>query len=143
MKEWVFIIFTVSLAGGIINLLAAGGVGEKHIRLLCGIICIYVTIVPVRQLFAGFEKGNIPEISETVFLPDGNEYLKEKTEEQIREYICTYLGKEGIICRLVSIDMEVTDTETVIGNIVVSVDENDVFKAREMLSGIAEVISDG
>ncbi len=143
MKEWVFIIFTVSLAGGIINLLAAGGVGEKHIKLLCGIICIYVTIVPIRQLFTDFEKGNIPEISENVSLPDGNGYLKEKTEEQIREYICTYLGEEGIICRQVSIEIAVTDTETVIGDIVVSVDKNDVPKSREMLSGIAEVISDG
>ncbi|MBO5980891.1 MAG: hypothetical protein J6Q24_00430, partial [Clostridia bacterium] len=121
MKEWVFIIFTVSLAGGIINLLAAGGAGEKHIKLLCGIICVYVTVIPIKQLIKGFEIKNPEEISKTISLPDGNKYVEEKTKQSIKEYICSYLWEEGIICGSVNIELAVTDTETVIGDIVVSV----------------------
>ena len=143
MKEWVFIIFTVSLAGGIINLLASGGVGEKHIKLLCGIICVYVTVVPVKQIFESFEARGQSEISQTVSLPDGNEYVEEKTKQSIKEYICSYLLEEGIICGDVSIEIAVTDAETVIGNITVYVKEQDLIKAKELLGEYAEVISDG
>lgn len=143
MKEWVFIIFTVSLAGGIINLLAAGGAGEKHIKLLCGIICVYVTVIPIKQLIKGFEIKNPEEISKTVSLPDGNKYVEEKTKQSIKEYICSYLLEEGIICGSVNIELAVTDTETVIGDIVVSVEEKDLVKAKQLLGEYAEVIKDG
>lgn len=143
MKEWVFIIFTVSLAGGIINLLAAGGAGEKHIKLLCGIICVYVTVIPVQQLIKGFKVQNPQEISQTVSLPDGNKYMEEKTKQGIKEYICSYLLEEGITCVSVNIELAVTDTETVIGNIVVSVEEKDFIKAKQLLGEYAEVIKDG
>ena len=143
MKEWVFIIFTVSLAGGIINLLAAGGAGEKHIKLLCGIICVYVTVIPVQQLIKGFKVQSPQEISQTVSLPDGNKYMEEKTKQGIKEYICSYLLEEGITCVSINIELAVTDTETVIGNIVVSVEEKDFIKAKQLLGEYAEVIKDG
>lgn len=143
MKEWVFIIFTVSLAGGIINLLAAGGAGEKHIKLLCGIICVYVTVIPVQQLIKGFKVQSPQEISQTVSLPDGNKYMEEKTKQGIKEYICSYLLEEGITCVSVNIELAVTDTETVIGSIVVSVEEKDFIKAKQLLGEYAEVIKDG
>ena len=143
MKEWVFIIFTVSLAGGIINLLAAGGAGEKHIKLLCGIICVYVTVMPITHLIKDFEMKKPEEISKTVSLPDGNKYVEEKTKQSIKEYICSYLLEEGIICGDVSIEITVNDTETVIGDIIVYVDDKDLSKATKMLGEYAEVISDG
>ncbi len=143
MKEWVFIIFTVSLAGGIINLLAAGGAGEKHIKLLCGIICVYVTVIPVKQLIESFQIQSHEEMSQTVSLPDGNKYVEEKTKQSINEYICSYLWEEGIICGSVNIELAVTDTETIIGDIVVSVDEKDLIKAKQLLGEYAEVIKDG
>lgn len=143
MKEWVFIIFAVSLAGGVINLLAQGGVGEKHIKLLCGIICVYVTVIPIKNIAKSFKVPDPEDISNTISLPDGNEYLEEKTKESIKEYICSYLSKEGIICKTVNIELSVTDTETVIGSITVSVEEKDIGKAKQLLGEYAEVIKDG
>lgn len=143
MKEWVYIIFAVSLAGGIVNILASGTKSEKYIKFLCGLCCMLAVITPLRQLIKCFE----PETAVTqteVSLPDGNLYIAEKTAEQTKEYISDYLyGKTGILCSDISIEITVTDTETVIGNILVYVPEEQYERAKTELFGIAEVIPDG
>lgn len=143
VKEWVFIIFAVSLAGGMVNILAAGNASEKYIKFLCGTVCLLTVISPLKQLILSFEGITEAEISDDISLPDGNEYIEEKTKEEIEEYISGYLLAEGIICTGISIEITVTDTETVIGDICVSVEEDDVPKAKSLLEGMAEVISDG
>ncbi len=143
MKEWVFIIFAVSLTGGMVNILAAGNASEKYIKFLCGAACLLTVISPLKQLILSFEGITETEISDQVSLPDGNGYIAQKTKEEIEEYIGGYLYSEGIICTGMSIEITVTDTETVIGDIYVYVQENDMQKASSLLDGMAEVISDG
>lgn len=100
-------------------------------------------ISPVRQLIKSFDTETAVTQAD-VSLPDGNSYVAEKTAQQAKVYISDYLyGKTGIICSDVSIEITVTDTETVIGNILVSVPEEQYEKAKNELSGIAEVIPDG
>ena len=83
------------------------------------------------------------EISDEISLPDGNEYIKRQTEEELKEYIRKYLLTEGIICTDICIEITVTDTETVIGGSSVYVSQKDLPKATRLLDGMAEVISDG
>lgn len=144
MKEWVFIIFCVSLAGGMINLIAAGNASEKHIRFICGICCVLAAASPIKTLIVNVNDQNDKDIHAQVSLPDGNEYLKTKTEKQVKEYIKEHLyGKTGILPTDISIEITVTDTETVIGDITVAVPEKDLKAAKEALDGMAEVICDG
>ncbi len=143
MREWVYIIFTVSLAGGIINILSSGTKSEKYIKFVCGLCCLLTVISPIKNLINGFDPKNV-YIEESVSLPDGNEYVAEETAKRTKEYISDYLyGKTGIICSDVSIEITVTDTETVIGDITVSVPKEHYEKAKAELFGIAEVKTDG
>lgn len=143
MREWVFIIFAVSLAGGMINLLARDTASEKYIKFLCGAVCLLTVISPLKQIILSFEGVAETEISDEISLPDGNEYIKRQTEEELKEYIRKYLLTEGIICTDICIEITVTDTETVIGGISVYVPQKDLPKATRLLDGMAEVISDG
>ena len=143
MREWVYIIFVVSLAGSMINILASGTKSEKYIKFLGGLCCMLAVISPVRQLIKSFDTDTAVTKTE-ISLPDGNTYVAQKTAEQTKEYISDYLyGKTGIICSDVRIEITVTDTETVIGDILVLVPKEQYEKAKNALFGIAEVISDG
>lgn len=143
MREWVYIIFIVSLAGGIINILAASTKSEKYVKFLCGLCCMLAVISPLKKLISAFEKDTLTANNE-ISVPDGNEYIREKTVQQTKEYVSDYLyGKTGIKCRDISIEITVTDTETVIGAVTVFVEEKDLPAAKAALDGIAEVVSDG
>lgn len=143
MKEWVYVIFVVSLAGGMINILASGTKSEKYIKFIGGLCCMLAVITPMRQLIKAFDTDEIITQADTS-LPDGNQYVAQKTAEQTKKYISDYLyGKTGILCSDVSIEITVTDTETVIGDILVFVPKEHFEKAKTELSGIAEVRPDG
>ncbi len=100
-------------------------------------------ISPVQKLIKSFDPDTTVTKTE-ISLPDGNAYVSQKTAEQTKEYVSDYLyGKTGIICSDVRIEITVTDTETVIGDILVLVPKEQCEKARNALFGIAEVIPDG
>ncbi len=143
MKQWVYIIFMVCVSGGVINMLAGGYKTEKHIRFICGICCVIAAISPIKGLMGTVEAFDAEEIVESVSLPDGNEYIARLTKEEIKQYISDYLLKNGINYSDISIEITVTDTETVVGDIKVYVPEESRTKAAELLKGIAEVVANG
>ena len=139
MKAWVFIIFSVSLAGGIINLFTIGTANEKYMKFLCGLACLFAVISPLKQIITAVFDYEPKDISQEISLPDANLYIEDAAKAELEKYIREYLLSNGINHRDICIEITVSDTETVVHGITVFVDAQYLDQAKTALDGIAEV----
>ncbi len=145
MKSYFLCLFASALLSGAVCMAAEGSGFEKHIRYVCALVCIVVTVSPIVNIT--IETPELPSYEEAS-IPSGTDAVISTAEEQAREYISSLIMKKfGISCKGVRIDLYSEGDSVTVTNVRVYVDGGDTAAVRryleETLGGAIEVEYDG
>jgi len=145
MKEYFICLFAAALLSGAVCMAAEGSGFEKHIRYVCALVCIVVTVSPIVNITV-----NPPELPsyEEVSTAPGADAVVNVAEEQVMEYISSLIMKKfGISCKGVRIDLYSEDDSVTVTAVRVYIGGGDVSAVKsyleETLGGEIEVEYDG
>lgn len=145
MKEYFICLFAAALLSGAVCMAAEGSGFEKHIRYVCALVCIVVTVTPIVNITV--KPPELPSYEE-VSSVSGTDAVVGAAEEQAREYISSLIMKKfGISCNGVRIDLYSEGDSVTVTAVRVYIGGGDRAAVKsyleETLGGTIEVEYDG
>lgn len=144
MKSYFLCLIAASILSGAVCMAAEGSGFEKHIRYVCSLVCIIVTVAPIVKV--SFTMPELPAFFEYTASEDDS--VVTLAEENAAEYISSLLIKKfGISCTGVRIDLYSEGNSVTVTAVSVAIDGGDRDAVRlyleETLGGAVEVVYDG
>lgn len=145
LKSYFLCLIASSILSGAVCMAAEGSGFEKHIRYVCSLVCIVVTITPIVRL--SIDMPELPAAAEYE-VSDGGDAVVAVAEENAREYISGLIMKKfGISCTGVCIDLYSEANSLIVTGLRVFIQSGDAAAVEkyleETIGGTVEVIYDG